>query len=245
MTKTAFSRAFPRIMMLIGLLFAVQPATHVAQASQNPLPSDPIAFVEDFGELATDVLADKSLTPLEREQAFRDFMVSHFHIDVITRFVLGKHYRRMSEDQREAFRSVYEDYVLAIYVRRLENYNGEQLQVGTARPHGDREMLVSSRIYRPEGLNVRVTWRLRKDGESWRIIDAVIEGVSMAITQRAEIDSVIRNNGGIDGLLVNLHEVVAKAQTASSEPAKSEAAEAEATETEATETEVTEAETTE
>ena len=62
-----------------------------------------------------------------------------------------------------------------------------------------------------------MTWRLRRDGESWRIIDAVVEGVSMAITQRAEIDSVIRNSGGIEGLLDNMREVVSKAQTASSE----------------------------
>ncbi len=74
-----------------------------------------------------------------------------------------------------------------------------------AQLRGERGAIVSSRIIRPGGPAVSVEWRLRADAGAWRVVDVVIEGISMALTQRAEYTAVIRaSNNGLEGLLARL-----------------------------------------
>ena len=60
-------------------------------------------------------------------------------------------------------------------------------------------------MIRPGAENIRVDWRLRKAG-SFKIIDIMVEGVSMVITQRADFASVIQSRGGIPGLIEMLRQ---------------------------------------
>jgi len=71
------------------------------------------------------------------------------------------------------------------YARRLGGYSGETLTVGTARLAKKGRAVVSSQLIRPEGPPVKVEWRLRNGDEGWRIFDVMVEGVSMALTQRS------------------------------------------------------------
>ena len=93
--------------------------------------------------------------------------------------------------------------MIATYAARLGPYSGETLEVGTVRGAGERGVTVTSRILRPQGEPIRLDWRLRRISTGgWQIVDIVVEGVSLALTQRSEFDSVIRRSGGtIDGLL--------------------------------------------
>ena len=79
------------------------------------------------------------------------------------------------------------------------------------RPKGKSGAIVSSRIIRRQGEPFHVEWRLRRGGEGWRIIDVVVEGVSMAVTHRSEFSSVIASRGGtVGGLLDVLRSKVAQ-----------------------------------
>ncbi len=159
-------------------------------------------FVRDFGGRAVAMLADPALGPKDRQAAFRRLLTNGFQLDAIGRFVLGRHWRRASEDQRRAFRKLFEDYIVASYADRLSSYAGGRLVIEGDRAKGARGVLVKSRITSPQGEPVRVEWRLHRKGQAWKIIDVVVEGVSMAVTQRSEFNAVIAGAGGeIDGLL--------------------------------------------
>jgi phospholipid transport system substrate-binding protein len=71
----------------------------------------------------------------------------------------------------------------------------------------DGDIMVFSHIIRPSGPPVRFDWRVRANGEGYKIVDVMVEGISMVITQRAVFNSVIRESGGnFDGLLVALRQ---------------------------------------
>ena len=69
--------------------------------------------------------------------------------------------------------------------------------------------VVGSRVVRSRGAPVAVHWRLRHGKAGWRIIDVVVEGVSLALAQRAEFTSIVRNNGGrVAALLAKLRQAM-------------------------------------
>ena len=86
----------------------------------------------------------------------------------------------------------------------MNGYNGEQFEVGVARQNGQKTTAVASWITQPDGTPINIDWMLQRDGDRWYVVDIVIEGVSMVITQRSEFGTVISQSGGIEGLLKSL-----------------------------------------
>jgi phospholipid transport system substrate-binding protein len=171
--------------------------------------TDPADFVRNFGNRIIATVADDSLSPGQRQAALEQLLSEGIDARRIGRFVLGKYGRRASDAQRAEFDRLFAAGIVATYSRHLGSYAGEALEVRGAKPRGERGAIVSSRIIRPGGPTVSVEWRLRDDAGTWRIVDVVIEGVSMALTQRAEYAAVIRaSNDGMEGLLARLRTTV-------------------------------------
>ena len=75
--------------------------------------------------------------------------------------------------------------------------------------------MVSSQVKRSQGPPVKVDWRLRNKDGVWRIIDIEVEGVSLAVTQRAEFSTLISNHSGrLEGLLEKLREKTGRPKAA-------------------------------
>jgi phospholipid transport system substrate-binding protein len=75
---------------------------------------------------------------------------------------------------------------------------------------------VASRILRESGEPIRIDWRLLRRDQSWRIVDVVVEGMSMVLSQRSEYAAVIKGDGGkIEGLLTRLREKTARLNSGS------------------------------
>lgn len=177
----------------------------VSTPSSRAEVDNPVGFVERLGVEAIEMLADPALTERERTSEFRRILVAAFDLPTIARFVLGRHWRRATTEERHEFQSLLEDYIVATYAARLGRYRGETLAVGEARGEREGDILVASEIIPREGLPVRVDWRVRGEPGSYKIIDVVVEGISMVITQRSAFASVIQRSGGrVSGLLSEL-----------------------------------------
>lgn len=196
---------------LVGLAAVLVVSLAIAGAVRAA--EDPADFVRQVGDEATKVVADPSLTPNQRHAAYRRMLAAYFDLDLISRLVLGRHWKGATPEQQQAYRQLFEAYVLAVYGRRLQDYAGETLEVGRVVDKGRKGVFVASRVHRPQGPAIDVAWRLLDDGQSWRIVDLVVEGVSMVMTHRAEFDAVIRQSGGVEGLLARLHGMVAQFQS--------------------------------
>ncbi len=104
---------------------------------------------------------------------------------------------------------MFRDFIVKSYSKRFSSFAGEQLKIIDSRAAGEHDTIVFSTLVRPEGKPTRVSWRLRRYADDFKIIDVIVEGVSMLITQRDEFSSVIRKSGGeLDGLITLLQDKV-------------------------------------
>jgi phospholipid transport system substrate-binding protein len=215
MTNALVLKSWRRpVLMLSTILLVLVFLAALTRGSLAGDDEDAAQFVRSFGDQAIAMLSDPALGPADREREFRHLLTDGFHLELIGRFVLGRHWRRASDEERAEFQRLFEDYVVASYAQQLANYAGEQLVIQRGQVKGERGALVSSQITRPQGDPIQVEWRLRRAGEGWRIIDVVVEGISMAVTHRSEFSSVIGSHGGrIDGLLEVLRGKTAPAET--------------------------------
>jgi phospholipid transport system substrate-binding protein len=168
-------------------------------------------FLDQFGAEAIRVLADKSLGGGQRNAELRKLFVDNFDVDYIGRFVLARYWRNASEADKEDFRKNFEDYIVATYSRRFGSYSGEKIVVGQTFPGEDaNHSVVRSSVERPNGDTMTVDWRMQKHDDQWRIVDVLVEGVSMMVTQRSEFNAVLqRENGSLAALNKRLRALTA------------------------------------
>ncbi len=191
-------------MRLRGFLFsAIVVAAMSASDDSFASVAGAAQFIGRLGTEAITTLRASGRTLEQREARLRGLLRSDFDLPLIGRFVLGKHWRRATPEQRSDYTALFSEYVLTTYTARLGGYAGDSLTVLGARPAGQKDAVVRTRIDRPSGPPIIADWRVRIIGERYRIIDVVVEGISMAITQRSEFGAVIKRHG-IEGLLAVL-----------------------------------------
>jgi phospholipid transport system substrate-binding protein len=167
---------------------------------------DAVAFINQLGVQAIQVLGP-SVSPPARLQRFRELFGADFDLPAIGRFVLGRYWRVATPDQQQQFLGLLKEYLAQAYAGRLAEYAGEKFQALSAQQQGD-ETVVFSDITRNDGGKIHVEWHVVNNG-GWKITDAYVAGVSMAVTERDEFASVIQQGGGqISYLLDRLRQKV-------------------------------------
>lgn len=189
-------KLFQRWFLVLGLILAA------------PFPAladdDATAFITGLGEQAMTIIRSQG-TPEERRQDFQELFSTGFDVPAIGRFVLGRHWRVATPAQQAQYLALFERYVVIIYSERFNGYAGEQLRVLGQYPGDHGEVTVNSEIIRAGGGQpIRIDWRVEKVNGAFKIADVMIEGVSMAQTQRQEFSSVIMQNGGKVQALLDL-----------------------------------------
>lgn len=164
--------------------------------AQNAVP-DATAFIDSLAQRAIVGLTAKDIDNADRAARFRTLFTETFDVPTIGRFALGTPWRTASEADRTEYLKAFEDFIVASYATRFADYGGEAIRTTGSRRGDDGEVFVSSEFVRAQGAPVRVAWRLRPSNPGgWRIIDVIIEDVSMVITQRDDFSSTIQRNGG-------------------------------------------------
>ncbi|HLJ64488.1 MAG TPA: ABC transporter substrate-binding protein [Stellaceae bacterium] len=159
--------------------------------------SDATAFVNSLVKDALAALANKQQSNDARAQSFRTLLDQNFDLPRISRFVLGRYWEGASEQERKDFSRLFEEYVVRSYAVSFGQYNGETVKVTGSRPEGETGTIVSSQIDLPNGAPpAKVDWRVRHEGNDYRIVDVNVEGVSMVLTQREQFAAVIQRGGG-------------------------------------------------
>jgi phospholipid transport system substrate-binding protein len=143
------------------------------------------------------------LSEQERESRFRNLFNENFDVPSIARFVLGLYWPRATEPQRKEYMHLFEDFIVKAYAKRFADYSGENFKTGNVTKVSNTDALVSSQIKASENAPpARVDWRVRAEDSHYKIVDVMVEGISMSVTHRDEFAAVIRNNGGtVAGLI--------------------------------------------
>ncbi len=182
----------------VGATLAV-PGSLLAGASAQAVEGAS-AFIADLASRAIVILQSSGDKIERREAEFRGLLSTGFDMSFIARFVLGKHWRKATPQQRADYQALFTEFLLKSYSRRMGGYAGETFTVADARPAGKKDIMVKTRIVQPGGPPIKADWRVRPKKGQYKIIDIMIEGVSMAVTQRSEFNAVVRQRG-IHGLL--------------------------------------------
>lgn len=162
-------------------------------------------FIEVLSSEALTLATDTTLTSRDRLSKISKLLSEGFDMPWIARFVLGRNWRNASQNEREDYSSLFKTILEHSYSRQFTDYSGQKILI-LGHKLGRRDYIfVRSRIFDPERSNIHidVNWRLVPAGNSFKIVDIVIEGVSMAVTQRNEYASVLQRNGNSIPALIN------------------------------------------
>lgn len=202
----------PIRLLALGLFFSFTAALPAVAATS---PAEARQFIQNLGDQAVKTLSDKSIPLSQREADIRALLKKNFDLKTIGRFVLSRYWRQATPDQRSEYMNLFTEYVLRTYARRLGAYGNETFKITSSRPLGSRDAIVDTQIQqRSGGQPITAGWRVRDTDNEYKIIDVVVEGVSMAATQRSEFDSIVQRQG-ISGLIETLR---AKVSTFSAQP---------------------------
>ncbi len=186
--------------LFLALLVFVAPARAAEKVN-------PAKFIEALGSAAIEGLTGADMPQPEREARFRALLTESFDLPAIGKFVLGRYWRTATPEQQAEFLQLFEDFLVKSYAVRFAKYAGERFDVLDVSREQATSAIVQTKVRRRGAEDIRVDWRVREGDNSFAIIDIIVEGVSMAVTQRSEFASVIQSRGGkVEGLLAALRE---------------------------------------
>jgi phospholipid transport system substrate-binding protein len=167
-------------------------------------------FIRKLGDQAMTVLGKQNQTLTQREAAFRIILKKQFDMPLIGRFALGRYWRIASTEQRRDYLNLFTDYVVKSFANKLGGYKNEAMVIISEQPlKNKKDVLVRTKITRPTGGAIKAIWRVRTRKKQLRIIDVMVEGISMLVTHRQEFAAVIQRHG-LTGLLSTLRARVGK-----------------------------------
>lgn len=173
-----------------ALAIGVLPAGAVHAGSDGPS-----AVVQETADAAVAVLQDKSLTADQKRHKIEDIVYAHFDFDILARLVLARNWKQLSSEQQQQFVEEFKKHLSVTYGKNVETYNNERAVITGQRAESGGDWTVKSKIERPGAADILVDYRLRQDGGKWRVIDVIIEGVSLVANFRSQFQEIISNQG--------------------------------------------------
>lgn len=159
------------------------------------------ARIASLGGAAIAVLGDPDLDRASRQAALEELLREHFALEQIGRLALGRHWRAADSGERAAYLDLFGRYLLVNYSRLIDFYDDQTLEV-LAASETRNAVIVHSRLRGRQ--SVAIDWRVIEQGGELLIVDVVVEGVSMLVTQRNEFASIIERGGGLKALIGHL-----------------------------------------
>jgi len=186
----------------LAITLVVSPGA-TATASPTAGTETPVEFISVLGNRGLEVIRSAASFSV-KVTYFRQMLRQDFDLPDMSRFVLGRYWRIASHRQRREFRHLFQEDLLRFYGTRFAQYSGEGFLVTGSRTDA-AGLVVTSRIVRGQGSPIELDWRLSVRDGLYKISDVVVDGVSMAVTQRSEFAAIIQRNGGqIEGLLATI-----------------------------------------
>lgn len=175
-------------------------------------------FIQNVADRGLSFLSNEDLSFDERKKEFRSLLVDSFDIKTIARFSIGRYWRKATREERAEYLELFQEMIIQVYSSRFDEYSGQDLKVTNARPEGTKDAIVMTRIVSENSSDVLVRWRVRFSDNEYQIVDVIIEGVSMLVTQRSDFAAVIQRGGGeVEVLLRHLRQKVKEYEASNEE----------------------------
>ncbi len=186
--------------LLILLLLSINPS--------NVYSIEPDVFVQSTVNRASQILS-KNISKEEKINQLKSIAKKTVDIKGVGYYSLGSARKNLSDSQKIEYSKLFEDYFLKSFSSRLAEYTNPEIEVNDKKVLNKNYTIVNSLLVatseRPE---VKIDWRVyTKDTENPLIRDLIIEGLSLARTQKEEFSSILNSNDGdINALFKTLKE---------------------------------------
>jgi len=169
--------------------------------------SSPEDVIRTTAAKVIEVLADGARSTEQKKSVLDGYLDSCCDFETISKLVMAKNWRSLSESQQKEFVTLFRQYLVATYGDNIENYKGETVDILSGRKEARDDYTVMTKIERGSAdADLLVDYRLRlaPDGE-WKIIDVIAEGISMVSNLRSQFQEVI-SQSGTDELMKRLRD---------------------------------------
>ena len=181
-------KTFSLTIALFTMLFGLSPV--YAEANQKAE-----GFVQKNAQSTLDFIGNPETTEEQKHKRLDKMINANFDLRSIGRFALGRYWRILPKENQAEYHKLFKEYVINIYSQRFNEYSGEKFEVTGSRIEQNNDTIVFSKLYAAKGNPIIIDWRIRERNGSMRVLDVIVEGVSMSLTQRSEFDSIIQRNG--------------------------------------------------
>jgi phospholipid transport system substrate-binding protein len=186
-------RAGLAVMVALGLHVAV-PAT----ASETPR-----AVVETTIADVLEVLRQGDRSTEDKRREIEQIAYARFDFDTMGKLVLARNWKKFDDGQRQAFIDEFKRHLSRSYGSRISRYEQEEVEVSGEREEARGDVTVLTVIRGGQFEGAEVDYRMRNRKGAWRVIDVVIEGVSLVSNFRSQFQDIVSRDGP-DGLISQL-----------------------------------------
>lgn len=186
--------------LALGFLFN----TFSAKADVNANGAE--QFVKNVTKDGIENIINANIPQKEKDARFEKLFNNALDLKFIGQFVLGRYWRTASPAQREAFIDAYRELNIQTWSKRFDEFKGRKfIFQGTTPSNSANQVFVNTEVPMDQGAPAKVVWRVKQTGDSYKIVDIIIENVSLAITARNEYSAYIKKApNGVDDLIKDL-----------------------------------------
>ena len=190
-----------RLAAALSAILACTVLTSAAALGQ----ATPKEVVDTMSARVLEILRDEATSTDAKREKVEETIYRHVDFETLSRLVMARNWSRLSEDQQREFMQLFKRHLSDTYGENVDNYRNEKVRVLSERQEKRGDVTVKSKILRGGTDDVFVDYRLRKRNDEWRVIDVVIEGVSLVANFRSQFQDIM-SNGGPERLLKLLRE---------------------------------------
>ena len=166
--------------------------------------SNPEKFIQEIVDEAKKILVKTNSAEYKAEK-LTEIALATVDIKGVGLYTLGQYRKDLTEEQKKKYSNLFKEYFLKTFVSRLTDYSEPKIDVISAEKKNEKYTIVSSILLatdkKPE---IKIDWRVyTKNPNKPLIRDLIIEGLSLARTQKEEFSSIIESNDGDINVLFN------------------------------------------
>ncbi len=150
--------------------------------------------ISDTVGAVIDVLRSEDATSAKQYQ-IEQIVYARFDFDTISKLVLARNWKKLSASQRDDFVIEFKHHLSLTYGRTLKDYKDQKVNFTSTRSEKNKDVTVRTQIKGSGAEPILVDYRLRKASDDWRVIDVIIEGVSLIQNFRAQTQDILSDVG--------------------------------------------------
>jgi phospholipid transport system substrate-binding protein len=169
-----------------------------------------IAMIDNLTQKGVEEIINSNASQEEKSRIFRKLFTENLDLDFIGKYVLGRYWRTATPAQKKEFITLYKEFNVQTWSKRFDEFKGKHFtSAGASSANNPDQIFVNTTVQMENASPVSVKWRVYERSGEMKVIDIIIENVSLAQTARNEYTSFIaKSPDGVAGLLENLRQKV-------------------------------------